>query len=96
MDIAESSRADTIGAMPMYHFRCETCGTTTERKMPFGSTELPACEKCGKSMVKVIVPPMVHFKGSGFYKTDSSSKPKVAEAPKPETPKKTEPSPKAP
>lgn len=82
--------------MPTYHFRCETCGTTIERKMSFGSSELPACEKCGKPMTKVIVPPMVHFKGSGFYKTDSSPKSAKADAPKPEAPKKAEPPPAKP
>ncbi len=75
----------------MYHFRCEACTETMEKKLPFGSTELPLCPACGKPTVKVIVPPMVHFKGSGFYKTDSSPKPKAAEAPKTEAPKKSEP-----
>lgn len=74
----------TINLMPTYHFRCQECGAETERKLPFGSTEVPTCETCEKPMTKVIVPPMVHFKGTGFYKTDSSApaKPAAKEAPK--------------
>ena len=85
--------------MPTYHFRCEACSKTTTEKLPFGSTEIPSCATCKKPMVKVIVPPMVHFKGSGFYKTDSSAKSgKATEAPKPtpSTPKTPPPSPNTP
>lgn len=74
--------------MPTYHYRCEACGSTAERQMTISSKEKPDCEQCGKPMQKVIVPPMVHFKGAGFYKTDSSKAP----APKKEadTPKKAD------
>ncbi len=39
-----------------------------------GTTMLPMCPTCKNhtAVRKIIRPPMVHFKGSGFYKTDSS------------------------
>ena len=71
--------------MPTYHFRCTACSKETDLKLPFGSSDKPSCPDCGKPMDKFIVPPMVHFKGSGFYKTDSTKAPeKPKEAPKPE------------
>ena len=56
-----------------------------------GTIDMPVCGKCKKNTAvrKMIRAPMVHFKGSGFYKTDSSgtakAKPKDAtqETPKP-------------
>lgn len=44
-------------------------------------------------MTKFIVPPTVHFKGSGFYKTEGRKdppNPAASEAAKPATEKKTE------
>ncbi len=39
-----------------------------------GTLTLPSCPACrnAKAVRKLIRAPMVHFKGSGFYKTDSS------------------------
>ena len=62
--------------MPTYHFRCKDCDGEWSIQMPMGATEMPACQTCNKTtrVVKIIRPPMVHFKGSGFYTTDSSGK----------------------
>ncbi|MEQ1849324.1 MAG: FmdB family zinc ribbon protein [Candidatus Peribacteraceae bacterium] len=62
--------------MPTYHFRCDTCATVADRKLPFGSEEKPSCDTCSKPMVKFIKAPHVQFKGGGFYKTDAASKQK--------------------
>lgn len=74
--------------MPLYHFRCNTCQAETAVKMPFGSTELPMCDTCNTPMIKFIVPPTVHFKGSGFYKTEGRKDPQASEPVKPVTEKK--------
>jgi putative FmdB family regulatory protein len=60
--------------MPTYHFRCTECQSEEAKHLPLGSTEQPTCKACKKSMIKFMVPPTVHFKGSGFYKTDSTHK----------------------
>ena len=41
-----------------------------------GTEKKPTCPTCksAKSVEKIIKPPMIHFKGSGFYTTDSSGK----------------------
>lgn len=88
--------------MPKYDFRCEACELEFSESLPMGTTDLPACPTCKKNhpVRKMIRAPMVHFKGSGFYKTDSSggmkSKPKdpqpseAKESPSPETGKEAQ------
>lgn len=63
-----------------------------------GTIIVPMCPTCKNNMSvrKLIRAPMVHFKGSGFYKTDSSktvtTKPKAATDAKPtETKTETKP-----
>ena len=72
--------------MPKYDFRCEKCETEFSESLPMGTVALPSCPICknAKAVRKLIRAPMVHFKGSGFYKTDSSktvtAKPKTQES----------------
>ncbi len=69
--------------MPTFDFECEKCQAQFQEQLPFGSKELPVCPECGLASVrKILRPPMVHFKGSGFYKTDSRSTPSKPAAPK--------------
>lgn len=84
--------------MPKYDFRCETCELEFSESLPMGTSTLPACPTCknAKAVRKLIRAPMVHFKGSGFYKTDSSktatTKPKGTTEAKPaETKAETKP-----
>ena len=58
--------------MPNYDFQCEKCEMTFKKSLPFGNKELPTCPKCKGKTRKIITPPAVLFRGSGFYKTDSS------------------------
>jgi putative FmdB family regulatory protein len=75
--------------MPTYHFECEQCKTQFEMDAPMGSKDRPPCIKCNSKRVrKLIKPPMVHFKGAGFYKTDSQSSSSKSAAPKPAEPAK--------
>lgn len=63
-------------AMPTYHYHCNACASEFTAQLPFGSKALPACPSCSATNVqKVIKMPMIQFKGSGFYKTDSMLKP---------------------
>jgi putative FmdB family regulatory protein len=61
--------------MPTFDFACKKCEHVFEFTRPFGSKELPPCPKCGsKKTEKLLSPPAVHFKGAGWYKTDSGGK----------------------
>ena len=60
--------------MPIYAYRCESCGVRFERHQSFTDAPLKRCPECNKnSLVKVIGPVGVVFKGSGFYSTDNRS-----------------------
>ncbi len=60
--------------MPIYTYRCESCGVQFEREQSFKDAPLKICPECRKkSLKKVISPVGVIFKGSGFYSTDHKS-----------------------
>ncbi|MCW2971954.1 MAG: FmdB family transcriptional regulator [Thermoleophilia bacterium] len=57
--------------MPTYEYKCEACGHHEEVFAKMSDPPPAACESCGASeLVKVLFPVAVHYKGSGFYKTD--------------------------
>ena len=62
----------SILSMPTYTFHCDACDVSSEQMLPLGTKTTPPCPSCSGITRKIIKPPMVHFKGSGFYKTDSS------------------------
>jgi putative FmdB family regulatory protein len=60
--------------MPIYTYRCDSCGVQFERHQTFHDTPLKTCPECRrKSLKKVITPTRIIFKGSGFYATDHRS-----------------------
>ena len=58
--------------MPVYEYRCKSCGKTHEIEHGFHDERPTACPSCGGPLVRIFHPVGVHFKGSGFYKTDHS------------------------
>jgi putative FmdB family regulatory protein len=60
--------------MPIYTYRCESCGIQFERNQKFSDAPLTRCPECNKkSLRKVYTPVGIVFKGSGFYATDHRS-----------------------
>lgn len=60
--------------MPVYTYRCDSCGVQFERQQSFHDAPLKTCPECRKKTVKrIITPTKVIFKGSGFYATDHKS-----------------------
>jgi putative FmdB family regulatory protein len=60
--------------MPIYTYRCESCGVQFERQQSFNDQPLTRCPECNKkSLRKVFTPVGVVFKGSGWYATDHKS-----------------------
>jgi putative FmdB family regulatory protein len=57
--------------MPIYTYRCESCGVQFERHQSFTDAPLKICPECRKKTLKKVISPVrVVFKGSGFYSTD--------------------------
>jgi len=58
--------------MPIYELACKECGHQYERIVSFSSTVLPACPACSSvEITRLLSQPAIHFKGSGWYITDS-------------------------
>lgn len=55
--------------MPIYEYRCDN-GHEFEVLGKFTDDPLTECEVCGAPVVRVLHPPAIHFKGSGFHNTD--------------------------
>lgn len=57
--------------MPKYQYVCTACGHDMEVRQSFTDDALTDCPACEGRLRKVFSAVGVHFKGSGFYKTDS-------------------------
>ncbi len=56
--------------MPLYEYLCESCGRTFEVVQRFSDAPLTVCDRCGGALKKLLSPPAVQFKGSGWYVSD--------------------------
>lgn len=56
--------------MPLYDYRCQTCGTVFEVRQKFEDAPLTVHEGCGGVVERLLSTPALQFKGSGFYITD--------------------------
>ena len=71
--------------MPIYIYRCESCGVQFERHQSFTDEPLKRCPECSKnSLRKVLTPAGIVFKGSGWYATDHKSSSGTPRPPKSE------------
>jgi putative FmdB family regulatory protein len=60
--------------MPVYAYRCQSCGVQFERQQKFEDKPLTRCPECRKGTVRrILQPPAIVFKGSGWYATDHRS-----------------------
>ena len=55
--------------MPIYEFKCPTCGKTEERMQSGYEPVVPRCE-CGPWMILQLTPSAVVYKGKGWAKRD--------------------------
>jgi putative FmdB family regulatory protein len=59
--------------MPIYEYKCEN-GHVFDAIQKMTDEPLTKCEECGAPAVRVLTPPAIHFKGSGFHNTDYGTK----------------------
>jgi putative FmdB family regulatory protein len=61
--------------MPLYEYRCESCGHQFEVIQKFSDAHVDVCPNCKSGpIVKLLSSPAIQFKGSGFYITDYARK----------------------
>jgi len=56
--------------MPLYEYKCGTCGEVLEVMQKFSDEPLRIHEQCGGPLEKLISRSSVQFKGTGWYVTD--------------------------
>jgi putative FmdB family regulatory protein len=57
--------------MPIYEYRCSSCGHELEALQKFSDPPLAACPSChADALVKLVSASGFHLKGSGWYATD--------------------------
>lgn len=66
--------------MPIYDYRCTSCGHSVEVVHSISGTGPATCEVCGGAMKKAVSTPAIHFKGSGWAKKDARSAPSGSSA----------------
>ena len=81
--------------MPTYEYVCVDCANRFEVTQRIGETPPSVCEICGGKLRRVFHPIGIVLKGSGFYRTESRSKPKEPSTDKKESSKTTKPSSKS-
>lgn len=59
--------------MPIYEYKCEN-GHVFDAIQKMTDEPLTECEECGAPAARVLTPPAIHFKGSGFHNTDYGTK----------------------
>ena len=76
--------------MPKYDYRCSACGHLYEKREGFDAPSVQDCPECGGMARRVLTPPAIVFKGSGWYVTDSRKPEPVSSDSSPSTSAKTE------
>ena len=70
--------------MPLYEYRCASCGHQQEFLQKWSDAPLTVCTACGKeTFAKLLTAAGFQLKGSGWYATDfknSGSKPAAAKS----------------
>lgn len=56
--------------MPLYEYECAGCGKRFELIQKFSDPPQATCRACGGSAHRLLSPPAIQFKGSGWYVTD--------------------------
>lgn len=88
--------------MPLYEYRCQSCGEVSEVLQRMDDAPLSECPRCGGALQKLVSAPALQFKGTGWYVTDYARSGKKdagkdadatssAETPKPPTDSKPTP-----
>lgn len=84
-NLAKLLKVNVEGKMPIYEYRCQSCGHQFDKLQKISDALLVECPACGKSSLKKLVSAAgFRLTGSGWYETDfknnnKKSNEKVAE-----------------
>lgn len=60
--------------MPLYDYKCDSCGAVFEVRQKFSDEPLTIHDGCGGRVERLISPSAFNFKGTGWYVTDYARK----------------------
>jgi putative FmdB family regulatory protein len=60
--------------VPLYEYQCQKCKHRFEKIQKFSDAPIKKCPECGGPVERLLSPPAVQFKGSGWYVTDYAKK----------------------
>jgi putative FmdB family regulatory protein len=63
-----------VACVPLYEYQCQKCQHRFEKIQKFSDKPVKKCPECGGRVEKLLSPPAVQFKGSGWYVTDYARK----------------------
>jgi putative FmdB family regulatory protein len=82
-------------SVPLYEYRCTKCGHQFEKIESVSASPKKKCPKCGRPAERLLAPPAIQFKGSGWYVTDYAGKSGGGDGSKTEKTEKPAEAPKA-
>jgi putative FmdB family regulatory protein len=62
-------------ALPLYEYRCTSCGHRFEKIQKVSDAPETACPQCGGELIRPLTAPALQFKGAGWYVNDYAAKP---------------------
>lgn len=60
--------------MPLYEYRCTSCGYTFEKIQSFSAEPERECPKCHGVLIRPVTAPALRFEGAGWYVNDYAGK----------------------
>lgn len=60
--------------MPLYEYRCTSCGYTFEKIQSFSAEPETVCPKCQGVLIRPVTAPALRFEGAGWYVNDYAGK----------------------
>ncbi len=59
--------------MPIYAYRCQSCGADAEFIQKFSDPPMTVCERCHGTLERAVTAAAFHLKGGGWYKDGYAS-----------------------
>jgi putative FmdB family regulatory protein len=60
--------------LPLYEYRCTSCGYSFEKIQKFSEEPLKICPKCEGVLIRPVTAPALRFEGAGWYVNDYAGK----------------------
>ncbi|HEX4321172.1 MAG TPA: FmdB family zinc ribbon protein [Acidobacteriaceae bacterium] len=60
--------------MPLYEYRCTSCGYSFEKIQSFSAEPERVCPKCQGELIRPVTAPALRFEGAGWYVNDYAGK----------------------